>query len=456
MLGLGLSEYVPHVIYGLFFVVAIYAMLVRTEAGIVYLCFLFPLYGALEKTIKSELPLATDVVDILLICMILGALFRPSDTDAEERSRAPLAVPILLLVIYSMFSLVFGTFVTGAEFMDRFAHWKNYMIMPVLYLITYYRFQDKRWATLLFLALTLALLIMDFRFRQSFGWVQHTHYQVRSRVGGIGFLGPNEFGSFHTIYTLFLAGLFLVDKDMKRRIVYAVLICCNLYALVYSFSRGSYIGFLVGLLFIGVVRSRLLLVLLLVFLFTWRSFVPLSVKERIDGSFVEEGTREDAITVGGGELETAGRKQIWQTALESFAQQPFSGTGYNTFQRLYGMDTHNVYLKTLAEQGVLGLLLYLLFYILAIRSGWRVYRDGSEPFLKACGFGFLCATVGSIVVNLFGDRWTYLQLGGIYWVLWGLVDQEYTKWKMARNEAESGIIGPVPSPLLAPADESGG
>jgi O-antigen ligase len=244
---------------------------------------------------------------------------------------------------------------------------------------------------------------------------------------------------------------------MKRRIVYAVLICCNLYALVYSFSRGSYVGFLVGLLFIGVVRNRTLLVLLLLFLFTWRSFVPLSVKERIDGSFVEEGTREDVITVGGSELETAGRKQIWQTALDSFAQQPFSGTGYNTFERLYGMDTHNVYLKTLAEQGVLGLLLYLLFYILAIRSGWRVYREGSEPFLKACGFGFLCATIGSMVVNLFGDRWTYLQVGGIYWVMWGLVDQEYTKWKKAYKEAEEGAMGPVPSPLLAPVDdESGG
>ena len=32
-----------------------------------------------------------------------------------------------------------------------------------------------------------------------------------------------------------------------------------------------------------------------------------------------------------------------------------------------------------------------------------------------------------MVVNFFGDRWTYLQLGGLYWIFWALVDQENSR-----------------------------
>jgi hypothetical protein len=77
--------------------------------------------------------------------------------------------------------------------------------------------------------------------------------------------GPNEFGSFQTIYTLFIIGLFLIDKCLWQRIAYSILIFHNTYSLMYSFSRGAYVGFLVGLLFISLVRTKKLLVLLFVF-----------------------------------------------------------------------------------------------------------------------------------------------------------------------------------------------
>ena len=197
---------------------------------------------------------------------------------------------------------------------------------------------------------------------------------------------------------------------------------------MYSFSRGAYIGLVVGLLFIGIVRDRRLLPVLVLLLIFWKSILPLSVVERIEGTIVEEGpARTDIVSIGGVTLETAKRTDVWDEAFSYFLSNPILGTGYDTHLRLTGWDTHNVYLKFMAEQGIIGLFIYLWLYALALRSGWRLYKQADEELVKALGFGFTCAVVGSIVVNFFGDRWTYIQLGGLYWIFWALVDQENSR-----------------------------
>lgn len=441
MLGLGLSEFIPYILYGLSFLIAFLAIFYRNEIGILFLASLFPIYAVLNKTIKLELPFAKDVVDILIIAMLLGWLLQRTKSEEQPVSHSPLLLPILLFMGYSLLSFIHGSSTLGTDlFSDmseqRLANWKNYMIMPLMYLIAYYNLRERKWKYALFILLAISFLAMDYKFRQTFRWVQHTHYMEKSRLSGtLGFLGPNEWGSFQTIYTLFLIGLFMIDKHIWRRIAYAVLIIGGTYCLMYSFSRGAYVGFIIGLFFIGLVRSRKLLIPLVVFLLVWKLLLPLSVVERIEGTIVDQSDlaqseRTDLMSVGGAELDTARRAEIWSMAMGYFYQNPIFGKGFRTFSALTEWDTHNVYLKMMAEQGLIGLFIYLWLYFLAFKSGWQLYRNTDEELVKAFGFGFLCAVVGSIVVNFFGDRWTYLQIGGLYWIFWALVDQENSRIKM--------------------------
>jgi O-antigen ligase len=430
---LGLSEFVPIAVYGLGFVVAFLALFYRSEIGILFISFFIPIYTVLNKAIQSELPLANQIVDVLLIAMLLGWIFQNKNIEDRRLGFAPLLMPILALMGYSLFSLFIGSSflgetIFGESFTNRLAYWKNYMIMPVLYLVTYHNLRDRKWKYLLFGLIFVSLLVSDFKFRQTFRWVQHTHFMDESRLGGtLAFLGPNEWGSFHAIYNLFVLGLLLVDRNWRRRIIYLIVILGSTYSLLYSFSRGGYFGFMIGLFFIGLIKSRKLLVVLIVFLLVWKLIVPVSVVERVTGTFIERGEGKDVISVGDTEIETVGRRELWEKALRFFYNNPILGTGFNTYHLMTGRDTHNVYLKTMAEQGLVGLLIYLTLYLCAIWSGWRLYRKADEELVKALGFGFLCCTIGSIVVNFFGDRWTYLQLGGLYWIFWGLVDQERRK-----------------------------
>ncbi|ABB32238.1 O-antigen polymerase [Geobacter metallireducens RCH3] len=428
MLGLGLSEIVPYVVYGLAGPVIIASAVNRSAIGLLFLVPLIPLYVILDKVLKSELPLANNVIDFTIIAMLLGICIQKRDDEVPALGPSPLLKPLAIFAGYSFISLLIGSAsfdgLTGEINLLRLAHWKNYMIMPLLYLITYYALRERAWQNKLFTFLFGAFLVADIRFQQSFKWVKHTRYQgSKSRVSGLANLGPNEMGAFHAIHMLFVLGLFIIDKNVKRRIAYVFFMIGSTYCALYSYSRGAYVAILLTAIFIAFVKERRLLIVIVAFLITWKAILPSSVVDRIENTIVEDGARTDVVEVGGMQLETAKRTEIWEKALGYFYENPITGKGYNTYQYLTGWDTHNVYIKFMAEEGVIGLSLYIWLYVLALRSGWKLYKNGDEEIIKAFGFGFVCAVIASIVSNFFGDRWTYLQLGGIYWVLWALVDQ---------------------------------
>jgi len=116
---------------------------------------------------------------------------------------------------------------------------------------------------------------------------------------------------------------------------------------------------------------------------------------------------------------------LWHDALELFKRNPVSGTGFDTYGsmgRVGGYrDTHNYYIKVLAEMGVIGLLLYLAVLWKMVGAGVSLFRATSDPFWRGIAVGFI-AMLGSIIVaNLFGDRWTYQQLDGYILVIFGCV-----------------------------------
>jgi O-antigen ligase len=430
---------VPFVIYGMGVVVILLIFIEGCEIGIVFIAALLPVYTVVDKVLHLDLPFANSFLDSIIGVMVFATFLKVARNPDDETGPSPMLVPIALLFVYTLFSFLWGHIFLGTDIFNiddpRLKVWKNYMIMPILYLVTFYGFSDRRWKYALFILLFISFLVADFKFRQSFQWVKHTRYMDKSRVTGtLGYLGPNEWAAFQSLYTLFAVGLLLIDQEIKRRLAYLLLIFANSYSILYSYSRGAYVTIIAGLAFVGIVRKRSVLVLLVAFLMCWEFLVPLSVLERVKGTYEIEQGRSDTIAIGETELATAGRTDLWKEAISYFLQNPLMGTGFGTYSQLVGKDTHSVYLKIMAEQGIIGLMIYLGLYLMALRSSWLLYKNAEEQVIKALGFGFLVAVVGSIVANIFGDRWIYLQIGGLYWIIWGLVDQENSRIRLKANE----------------------
>ena len=128
-----------------------------------------------------------------------------------------------------------------------------------------------------------------------------------------------------------------------------------------------------------------------------------------------------------GELEESAaiRIVLWNEAMNMFRESPIIGKGFNTFQFTYKdrvwKDTHNFYIKMLVELGILGVGAFLFLLYKTFLTGWKLYKEADDRFLKGLGLGFSACVISTAITNAFGDRWSYLSLGSYFWIFLGIV-----------------------------------
>jgi O-antigen ligase len=254
----------------------------------------------------------------------------------------------------------------------------------------------------------------------------------------LGWAGENGMGAFQAEFAIFLIGLAIFAKKPVLKLGLLAIALSSVYCLELTLSRGAYAGFLMGFFVLGLIKERKILILLAVILVTWQSLVPYAVTQRVNMTY-----QEGEVDSSAGE-----RITIWQDALQVFNADPILGTGFNTYAYMRRVaeftDTHNYYLKILLETGLAGLLIFLWLLGVACKTSWRLFRVAKDPILSALGCGLFVMLICVLVVNFFGDRWTYLQVNGFFWVLLGLaarglriVSQEEESHEMAAPAMES-------------------
>ncbi len=153
----------------------------------------------------------------------------------------------------------------------------------------------------------------------------------------------------------------------------------------------------------------------------------------------------------GGESPVEQRFQIWNAALHIAEHHPITGTGPDTFALVYPRHesaawvatlgsnyvvngAHNVLMNTLADQGFVGLLLFLVLLLFAFArstGAWRRLRQvelrsapSTEPAVRARGSRFTLAAVSAallayVVQGLFDVQ--QIALSFVFWLLLGLL-----------------------------------
>ncbi len=222
-----------------------------------------------------------------------------------------------------------------------------------------------------------------------------------------------------------LVCLFLLDKEWRRKIFFGVTMVLSIYSVIFLFSRGGYAAILLGLAFIGSFKNRKLLVLLIVFLLTWKMLLPTAVIERVEMSLNEEESGEATYDRS---IET--RLDLWEGARDIISQNPIAGLGYGVLAIVKiheevgdrnRSSIHNGYLEIMAELGLIGLIIFLTFFGISFKAGLRLYKIADDPFMKGLGFGFCACVVAVLAGNMAGTYWHYLNVSGFYWVFLALV-----------------------------------
>jgi len=215
----------------------------------------------------------------------------------------------------------------------------------------------------------------------------------------------NATGSVYALVSIFALVFFLKEKIRKKKILYLAIFALCVIALLLTKSRGSYLAFAAGLIFVFWMHFRSVKKVLLYLLGLIVISIPVlwitKTYERILQIFQTGGT-------------AAVRLELWEKAWNLFSQSPLFGIGFARFndiqsvtsERLAGLrgiwtvylnprfyfdfsNAHNSYLQFLAEGGIIGLGLILMFWFLCFGILWKAlklfrYNDfSSKVFLSA-------------------------------------------------------------------------
>lgn len=438
-----LTHFAPLALY----ILSIPVMLVtifRVEIGILFFMTFVPVIALMKKI--AELPGGNNFADYLLVAIVIGWLFSAAREDKPLFISSPLNAIVIIVCIGSLFNLIRGyTYMSmpGEINLTRLMAWKNYMILPLLYFIGVNNLDTEKKVRWVIICLLVTLLAMDFNFYSTFRWMRAEHYSDSIRIeGAFSFLGPNELGVFYAMYTMLLFGISYFVEEKKLRYAIFAVCACNLYPILFSYSRAAYISIMAGLLALGILKDRRILLAIVVIVLFYRFILPVSVVERIDMTFLEkesvseQAEQSSAMDIGGVEVDTVGRKELWEKAKMYFAEQPLFGIGFDTFRHKEGMITHSLYMKILAEQGLFGLAIFILFIGALLRKSYILFKKSGSSLGRGIGLGFFLCVVTHLAGSISGDQSLYYNLMAIFWLFMGVVASFTVKFVTAGESAQ--------------------
>lgn len=419
-MGTGLGQLVPVIVYAGILCACVLSILWRPQIGIYVVIPLLPFEVLREKL--DGFPLGSHVIYLLLLSVIAGLCLK----SQLSIPRTPLNRALLVFVIFLYISLWQGAFYLSSPLPvfpsdPRVAVWKDLMAMPLLFVATLGAIRTPAQIKLVVLIICLSILIVDRSAAMNVLSHNFAHFDENKRDGGpLGYAGSNGLAAFEAQCSCFLLGFVAFEKRRWRKLALYGLIALTVYCLLYSFSRGGYLSFLAGMLVIGFLKDRKLIVMVAALVLAWQTIVPLSVQERITMTYTKDDTLESSADQ---------RVQLWTDAAQLLSSNPVLGTGFVTYMYMgrvgHLRDTHNIYIKVLVETGIVGMGIFLWVLAKLFSIAFRLFRTSEDPFNRGVAMGLLSLFVCMLAGNLFGDRWTYIEINGVVWVLFAVAAQAY-------------------------------
>jgi O-antigen ligase len=233
----------------------------------------------------------------------------------------------------------------------------------------------------------------------------------------------NATGSVYAVVCVSLLVFFLKEKITKLKILFLILLLINLLALLITRSRASYLGFfgaaiIVVWLHFKSIKKFLITIGALVVITVPILFLTGVYKRVLQILNFQGGT-------------TIVRFYIWEKAWYLFSQSPIFGIGYGRFNDVFNIDrgvfdigrlrgypgivsfymkqsfyfdsahAHNAYLQFLAETGVIGLGLILIFWTFCIVKILKAYNNTKEIFTSKVLLSSLASIFVLLILSFF-------------------------------------------------------
>jgi len=273
----------------------------------------------------------------------------------------------------------------------------------------------------------------------------------RQRVFGL-FGNVNYFAEYLIVPLSIAVPLFLVTKNRIRKILLLIGILTMGLTLIFTFTRGSYLGFGVAVIFMFFLfllsrgksfikenKNIFIIVLIVIIIFTCLLTIPTPLNK--PGTTISKLKERVSITKLGTEFSFGRRIAIWKFTGMMIKDRPLLGSGIGTFKyntlryqanffeqgdnrSLYphgfADKAHNEYLQLWAELGIVGLAIFLWFMIAYFYRGIKYLKKEKNEYLQGIVIGLMASVMAVLVDALFGFPFHLPATIVLFWLAIGL------------------------------------
>jgi len=387
--------------------------------------FIIPLSFFLSAHESFEMPKSTNfyVFSALSLTLFIIIIFLSKKTIYFTQ----FSLTLLALVIIFFFSLLKSILINKYSFPIHWQFFKLILFCLFIYFIIINVFFRKDINKLLFFILLSHFVVVLYGVLQYFGidfinWISFGEGRVYSTMGN-----PDYMAAQFSILIPFLIVLLISPVKNTYKILLTLFLFLMLMLIIVSHGRGAWLGFIVSLIYMFIMfaifygkeffikyklffTSIIVFIIFLIIIFSIPN--PLN-KNSIIKRIKELNLENDAVVV---------RLFYWESALQMIKSNPFLGVGIGGFslnssfyqRKVFDrwekshpalarkvaphveLYTHNDYLQTLAETGILGFGVYLLcFFSILVMSFSKAIKEQNILYKN-----LLLGITGSIIAFL--------------------------------------------------------
>lgn len=390
-------------------VIGVAAVLYKTEIGVFIMIFAAPIAPTM---------LSAGLIAVTLVSLVLGLMNGKYKGYRITPSSPMLVCFIALSAAGGIISLKPQSSIPVMCIYLLFA-------MPYVIIVNTIRTREQ-WYNILVVFAMSALVVSLYGVYQNFAvgstassWVDSEMFgEIGTRVYST-LENPNVLGQYFIFTIPVVFAMLCKSKGTQNKLTYFLVLCVMAACLVFTWSRGAWVGVMLALVIFVLLCDRRWTVLCVVGVLLLPLVLPQSILSRITSI----GNLKDS--------STSYRVSVWIASARMAIDYWLGGIGLGTeiFERVYhqyalngagfALHSHNFYLQLIVESGIVGLINFLLIIVCAYKQIFLIKEKNS--LLRAVTLAMAGAFAGYLFQGMAENLWYNYRMLLFFWLYLGIL-----------------------------------
>src|SRR3989338_1218881 len=381
---------------------------------------IFVLQFTVQYQLGKTVQMGTD--DLLLLFLIFSWLANRARTKESTFVATPLNWPFILFFVIGTISLI--------QLTSRFS--QDWVLLGVLHLLRFFEYvfiyfivvscikelpQVRKFTIAFFINVGVVAMIQIVQNliggKLTPGIFYADNTVVRYAVST--FHSNAILGAFYCFALSIVIGLIVTIRSAGTKTVLTIFGVAISFALFNTFSRSAYVGIIVGIFVIAILKERRLFILFLALLIISPILMQPAVLERITMTFQQVNP-----TI---QLDPSAqvRLTLWGQTFKIFMENPIFGVGWWGIRSILKTEAHSQYWAYLTEIGIVGFSIFLWLMSRIFKISLWVKNNAPDNFMEGLGLGYAAGLAGILATCLFSETLEAFRMLGPLWFMTGLI-----------------------------------